>query len=63
MNRQADKQEPSTQTVQQLAAWAKRVPKIFAYDASVFTHRDDCRALSTGRQSACNCADLKFNDE
>jgi hypothetical protein len=56
--RVADKLEASTQPVQQLAAWAKRLPKIFAYDSTVHPHHDDCRALSMGDQSKCNCADL-----
>jgi hypothetical protein len=61
--RVADKLEASTQTVQQLAAWAAGLPKIFAYDHTVHPHHDGCRALSTGDQSKCNCAHLKFDDE
>jgi hypothetical protein len=61
MSRQADKQEPSTQNIEQLKAWAAGLP--FMYDHTVHPHHADCLALSTGDQSKCNCADLKFDDE
>jgi hypothetical protein len=56
--READKQEPSTQSIQQLAAWAKRRPIMPGSQ-----HHLDCKALIAGDQSACNCCDLTFPDD
>jgi hypothetical protein len=65
--------EPSAQSLQQLAAWAKSLPRIFAYELfepgkgvvhAVYSHDDHCNAPRTGRGSDCNCnPDLTFHRE